>query len=154
MVIVLEEIQSSHDSRGKAIISQMMKGVKGKLSTSFFQKRHNDNFPFEPIPTESKDLISADGNLSIFQFVKIEAAIQVTNSHNTKEVYTKYKSRRRSGSSRWTSKKKWPPPKLMVTIMSFDDALTEDERVSCVLDCSYLSGMPTQTSDCHTVTGR
>jgi hypothetical protein len=42
----------------------------------------------------------------------------------------------------------------MVTIMSFDDVLTEDERVSCVLDCSYLSGMPTQTSDSHTVTGR
>ena len=130
--------------------------MKGKLSTSFFQKRHNDNFPFEPIPTESKDLISADGNLSMDEFVKIEAAIQVTNSHNTKEVYTNPVD---DPEARVERVKKFLASAETHghnhdNFDSFDDALTEDERVSCVLDCSYISGMPTQTSDSHTVTGK
>ena len=141
------------DDDGRKSISSTM---KGKLSTSFFQKRHNDNFPFEPIPTESKDLISADGNLSMDEFVKIEAAIQVTNSHNTKEVYTNPVD---DPEARVERVKKFLASAETHghnhdNFDSFDDALTEDERVSCVLDCSYISGMPTQTSDSHTVTGK
>ena len=136
---------------GKSVSS-----VKGKLSSSLFQKRHNDNFPYEPIPTESKDLISADGNLSIEEFGKIEAVIQVTNSQNEREVYTTPVD---DPEARVERVKKFLASaenhgRNHGNFDSFDDALTEDERVSCVLDCSYISGMPTQTSDSHTVTGK
>ena len=131
--------------------------VKGKLSSSLFQKRHNENFPYEPIPTVvSKDLISADGNLSLDVLGKIEAAIQVTNPQNDKEIYATPVD---DPAARVERVKKFLAAAEKhghndTNFDSFDDALTPDERVSCVLDCSHISGMPTQTNDSHTVMGK
>ena len=136
--------------------AKSLSSVKGKLSSSLFQKRHNDNFPYEPIPIEKKDLISVDGILSTDELCKVEAVIQVTNSQNQKEVYTIPED---DPEARAERVKKFlasaeTHSRNHENYDSFDVALTEDEQVTCVLDCSYISGMPSQTTDTHTVTGK
>jgi hypothetical protein len=152
-------IQSQFKIEGDAFDddgAKSLSSVRGKLSSSLFQKRHNDNFPYEPIPIETKDLISADGILSTDELSKIDAVIQVSNSQNQKEVCTMPHDDPEARAER--------VKKFLAAAEthshnhgnydSFDAALTEDEKVTCVLDCSYISGMPSQTTDSHTVTGK
>lgn len=130
--------------------------VDEKASGSLFQLRHRDKFSFEPLSIELKSIISDNGTVSADELSKTDAICIATNSDCGREIY---KTPQDDPTARIERVRHFldaaaARAKPHFNYDSFDSVLFDDEKIFCVLNCSHISGLPTQTDDSFTIMGK
>lgn len=149
----LQAENKEDDSRSSVFKGGMVKGT-------IFEKRHKEDFSYEPIPKASSSLFSPTGELLYSELVKVDAVCAATNAgERARGGNELYKPPIDDPEARIQRVKTFmdtasPRCKPIDDYDSFQSALIDDEKITVVLDCSHISGLPTQTDDSLSLMGK
>jgi hypothetical protein len=152
-----DDVHSELSEDNPGLDNRSNQSKKHTLGT-LFEKRHNTTFEYEPLINEVNTLFSANGVVLAEALAKIDAKCTATTASqgNLRELY---KTPVDDPEARIARVKKfvdtaYVKQKPMDGFDDFDCALVDDESVVAVLNCSHISGMPSDTDDSKSVMGK